>query len=172
MRDNLLICDWQHFVGQNHFYVMLPFDQRCHLYSESSFQKCASQSSKKILCSFQVRRNPRFLPNGSVMHPETHQCLLFKLASVKTFQQHILTLFRVQEESSIQVHPSKQCSNTVQTLVSVWQVKGFPSQSQYGKTTATVRMSSLHRSDAILDKAKEVEKNYNRPDVRATPFEC
>jgi hypothetical protein len=45
----MLDCDWLHFIRQNHFYVMLPFDQVYCLYSESSFQKCASQSSKKIL---------------------------------------------------------------------------------------------------------------------------
>lgn len=100
--------------------------------SESSLQKCASQSSKKILCNFQVRRNriPSFHLDSSVIRPNGHHCLLFKLTSIRTSQQHIRKPFRVLEESSVQVHPSRRRGNTVWTPVSVQQVKEFPSQTQ------------------------------------------
>jgi hypothetical protein len=71
--------------------------------------------------------------------------ILFKLASVWTFQQHIQTLFRVREESSIQVHLFGGHGNTVRMPVSVRQVKWFPSQTQIW------------------------EDSCNCPDVKSTP---
>jgi hypothetical protein len=66
------------------------------------------------LCSFQVRRNriPSVCSDDPIMRPNTHQCLLFKLASVRTSQQHVRMLFRVLEESSVQVHPSGRRGKT------------------------------------------------------------
>jgi len=58
---------------------------------------------------------------------------LFKLASIRTSQQRVRTLFRVPEESSVQVHPFGRCGNTVRTPFGVRQVKGFPSQTQLWK---------------------------------------
>jgi len=101
---------------------------------------------------------PSFRPEGPVMRPDTHNCLMFKLTSVWMFQQHVQTLFRVREESSVQVHPSERRGNTVQTPVNVRQVKEFPSQTRYVKIAATVQMSGLHRLDAILDKARRGEE--------------
>jgi hypothetical protein len=34
-RGRLLVCDWLHSVGQNHFYVKLLFNQGCCCYSKS-----------------------------------------------------------------------------------------------------------------------------------------
>jgi hypothetical protein len=59
---------------------------------------------------------------------------LFKVVSVRTSQQHIRMLF------------------------SIRQVRGFPSKHRYGKTVATVRTTSLHRLDSILDKARHGEE--------------
>jgi len=99
----------------------------------------------------QRNRIPSFRQNDLVMCPDAHQCLLFKLASFWTSQQHVWTLFRAQEESCIQVHPSGRCGNTVRMLVSVRQVKWFPSQTQIWE-------DSYNRSDAILDKARRGEE--------------
>jgi len=55
---------------------------------------------------------------------------LFRVASVPTSQQHVRTPF------------------------SVWQVKRFSSQTRYGKTATTVRMTGLHHPDTILHKAR------------------
>jgi predicted RNA-binding protein YlqC (UPF0109 family) len=76
--------------------------------SKSSFQKCSSRSSKEDSVQIPCQKNliPSFCPNGPIMRPDAHQCLLFKLASIQTSQQHVRTLFRVHEESSFQVHPS------------------------------------------------------------------
>jgi hypothetical protein len=85
------------------------------------------------------------------MHLDSHQCLLFKLASVRTSQQHVRTLFRVPKEFCVQVHPSGRRSNTIWTLFSVRQVKWFPSETQIWK-------GSCNCSDAILDKARHEEE--------------
>jgi hypothetical protein len=70
-----------------------------------------------ILCIFQVRKSriASFRLDGPIMRPDVHQCLLFKLASVRTSQQQVRMLFRVQEESSVQMHPSERRGNSVQT---------------------------------------------------------
>jgi len=149
-------------------YLGIPF------ISESSFQKCASQSLKKILCSFQVRRNriPTSCPDGPVMRPDAHQCLLFKLAYVRTFQQHVRTLFKVRAKSSVQVHPSGGRGCTIRTLVSVRQVKGFPSQTQIWEDSCNRRTSGLRRLDAIHIKAKcgeELQPSGHQGNTVRTP---
>jgi hypothetical protein len=88
------------------------------------------------------------------MRPDTHQCLLLKLAPVRTFQQHVWTLFRVREESSIQVHPS-----TSKRISFADTDMGRQLQSS-GRQVYIVQMLSLIRQD--------VKKNCNHLDVRAT----
>jgi hypothetical protein len=70
-----------------------------------------------ILCRFQVRKCQilSFRPDGPIMRLDTHHYLLFKLVSVWTSQQHVQTLFRVLEESTVNVHLSGQRGNTVRT---------------------------------------------------------
>jgi hypothetical protein len=51
----LLVCDWLHYVWQNHFYVMLLHYQGCHLFQSLHFRKVVQHAQKKILCKFQVR---------------------------------------------------------------------------------------------------------------------
>jgi hypothetical protein len=75
----------------------------------------------------------------------------FKVASVWTSWQHARTLFRVPDESRVQVHPSGRRGNTVQTPVSVRQVKGFPLQTQIWE-------DNCNHQDAILDKARRGEE--------------
>jgi hypothetical protein len=99
-----------------------------------------------------MKSDPK-LPSGRPSHESgrplvSRRFKLFKLASVRTSQQHIQTLFRVPEESSIQVHPSGWLGNTVRTPFSVRQVKWFPSQTQIW------------------------EDSWNRSDVRSTPFDA
>jgi hypothetical protein len=88
------------------------------------------------------------------MRSDANQFLLFKLASVRISQQHVWTLFRVPEESSIQVHLSGRRGTTVRMPVSVRQVKGFPSQTQIREDSCNRLDISLHYPDAILDKAR------------------
>jgi hypothetical protein len=52
----------------------------------------------------------------------------FKFAYVWMSWQRVRTLFRVPEESYVQMHQSKWCGNTVRAPASVRQVKRFPSQ--------------------------------------------
>jgi hypothetical protein len=53
-----------------------------------------------------------------------------KVASVWTSWQHVRTLFRVQEKSSVPVHPFGRRGNTVRGPIRVRQELGFPSQTQ------------------------------------------
>jgi hypothetical protein len=55
---------------------------------------------------------------------------LLKVAFVQTLWQIVQPLFRVREESNIQVHPSGRRDNTVRTLFNVRQVTWFLSQTQ------------------------------------------
>jgi hypothetical protein len=94
---------------------------------------------------------------------------LFKIASVRTWWQIVWTLLRVQEESSVQVHPSGRRGNTVQMPFRVWQAIGFLSQTQIwedsckpsGQCGVSVRTLSLVR--------QVVQQKCNRPDARETP---
>jgi hypothetical protein len=54
----------------------------------------------------------------------------FKVASVRTSWQHVQTLFRVREVSSIPVHPSGRCGNTIRTPIRVRGEFEFPSQTK------------------------------------------
>jgi len=58
----LLVCDWVHFVGQNHFYVILFINQGCCLYSESTFQLCAS---RRFCADFKTEKLNPLYPSES-----------------------------------------------------------------------------------------------------------
>jgi hypothetical protein len=105
---------------------------------------------------------PRFRPDSLVMRPDAHQCLLFKLASVRT-------LFRVREESSFlsasvrttwQYCPdASQCSTSKRIFFA--DIDMGRQLQPSGRQVYIVRTLSLIRQD--------VEKNCNCPDVRVTP---
>jgi hypothetical protein len=108
--------------------------------SVTSFKKAIS-SVQGRLCSISKSEqlNPK-LPymsgrgGNNVRTPSVsrsfEQC---KVATVRTTWQHVRTLFRVREDSSIQVHPSRQRGYTVRTLVRVRVQIGFHVQTQIGK---------------------------------------
>jgi hypothetical protein len=112
---------------------------------------------------------PRFRPDSLVMRPDAHQCLLFKLASVRTSQQHVRTLFRVREEScflSASVRTTwqyfsdaSQCSTSKRIFFA--DIDMGRQLQPSGRQVYIVRTLSLIRQD--------VEKNCNCPDVRVTP---
>jgi hypothetical protein len=140
------------------------------------------------MCSFQVKRNRilSFRPNSRVMHPDGHQCLLLKLASVRM-------LFRVPEESNVssasirttwqyrpdaiqcstskmisfvdtnmgrQLQPSGRQGNTVRTPVLIIEIACSRS--------ATVRTLGQHRSDAALFR-KEFQR-FMESQLHSSPF--
>jgi hypothetical protein len=84
--------------------------------------------------------------------PDAHQCPKVSncplVASIQKSQQH------------------------VQTLISVWQEIGFPSQTQIWEDScirSDVRSTSFRMLSLIR---QDVEKNCTHPDIRATPFGC
>jgi hypothetical protein len=104
----LLVCNWLHFVGQNHFYVMM------HLNRDSAIQRssrrfCIVYKSDKsdplqpsrrrdipsgrptvqsIICS-----DDENFPSGPSSVSRSFE--LFQLASVQTFQQYVRTTLGV-----------------------------------------------------------------------------
>jgi hypothetical protein len=55
----VLVCNWLHFVRQNHFYVMLLINQGCCLYSESICRLCVS---RRFYAEFKTEKlNPLYL---------------------------------------------------------------------------------------------------------------
>jgi hypothetical protein len=124
-RGSLLVCDWLHSIGKNHFYVMLLINHGCCLYSESSCRLCAL---RRLCADFKIEKLNPLYPSGRPCHPFGRSSIkqhlsgrcgysvwtpsvsrsfeLFKVASVWTSQQHVQTPFSVRQE------------------------KGFPSQTQ------------------------------------------
>jgi hypothetical protein len=70
----MLVCDWLHSVGQNHFYVMLLFKSRMLFIFRIYMSLCAS---KKILCEFQDGEVISFASVWTtwLFHSDSHQCL-------------------------------------------------------------------------------------------------
>jgi hypothetical protein len=120
--------------------VQIPTQQKSDpLFPSRQPSKASRRSSVSNICPDDVA-----IPSGlpSVSRSFTQ----FKVASIHMSLQNIRTLFRVLEESSVQVHPSRRRGNTFRTPISVRQVKGFPLQTQIW------------------------EDSYNRPDGKSTPF--
>jgi hypothetical protein len=86
----VLVCDWLHSVGQNHFYVMLLINQGCCLYSESTFQLCVW---RRFCAGFKTEKLNPFHPSRRPCQPSTH--------------------------SSVKQHPSGRHGYSVRTLISV-----------------------------------------------------
>jgi hypothetical protein len=104
----VLVCNWLHSVGQNHFYVMM------HLNKNSATQRssrgfCTVYKSEKS-DPLQLSRG-RDIPSGrptiqSIIRPDnenfpsrpssvSRSVELLQLASVRTFQQHVRTTLSV-----------------------------------------------------------------------------
>jgi hypothetical protein len=98
----LLVCNWPHSVGQNHFFVMMLLNRDsaiqsasrrcCTIYkSEKSdplqpFERCDISSGRPTVQSI-IHSNDENFPSRSLE--------LLQLASVRTFQQHVRTTLSV-----------------------------------------------------------------------------
>jgi hypothetical protein len=105
---SLLVCNWLHSVGQNHFYVMM------HLNRDSDIQK----SSRRSCTVYKSEKSDPLQPSGrhdisfgsptvqSIIRPDdknfssgpsfmSKSFELLLLAFVRTFQQHIWTTLSV-----------------------------------------------------------------------------
>jgi hypothetical protein len=110
---SLLVCNWPHSVGQNHFIVMMLLNRDSVIFRVFLFRVLLEDSAQfpsqrnRIPCirsdnviSFQTLNSP------SIIYPddENFQCgpssmsrsfKLFQVASVRTFQQYVQTPFSV-----------------------------------------------------------------------------
>jgi hypothetical protein len=96
---------------------------------------------------------PSFHSNGPVMRPDAHQCP--KVSNYSRF------------------HPSRRLSNTSECSLVFDNKLDFLLRHRYGKTAASVRTLGLHRSDAILDRAKlgeELQPSGCRGNTVRTPI--
>jgi hypothetical protein len=97
--------------------------------SESSFQKCALRSSKKILCRFQSQKRqiPSFRPDGPYMCLDAHQCPEDSNSSRLHLSESLSNTSgrssKFEKNPVFKVHPFERHGNTVWTPVSVRQVK-------------------------------------------------
>jgi hypothetical protein len=156
----MLVCNWPHSVGQNHFYVIMFFNR------DSAIQKCF----QKILHSLQVRKFgslpvvrtlscPKHHPSGrrgfpSGASPVLRSFELLQLAFVRTFQQPVRT--------TLSVRPKLQ---------------DFFPKHKYGKIAAIVRTtwipawtrSSIRQVSQF--KSRRPDASQHGPDARASNME-
>jgi hypothetical protein len=108
----VLVCNWPHFVGQNHFFVVMPFNRVSAILSASRRFCTIYKSENSIPCQPSGRRVIPFeRPTvQSIIRPDdenfpsepssvSRSVELLQLASVRTFQQHVRTTLSVQQAS-------------------------------------------------------------------------
>jgi len=119
--------------------------------SESLFQKCASRSSKKILCKFQFRE----------VGPQ---------ASVRTAQSCIQTPISVQKFRTVQgcIRPDVSTTQHARRSLVFNKKSNFLLKHRYGKTAASIQMTRQHRPDDSPYYGNYVQQKCNRPASRAT----
>jgi len=141
----LLVCDWLHSVGQNHFYVMMLFIQGCYFIQSLHFsyelQEYSMQNSKR--CS------------SAPLHPFGWCGILSGHSSIKA--SSVWMSFYVQKLRTVLgcIHPDVSVTRLDAFQYSTSQRISF--QNTYERTTTTVRTSWLFCPDAILDKASLTE---------------
>jgi hypothetical protein len=146
----LLVCNWLHSVGQNHFYVMM------FLNKDSAIQR----SSRRFCTVYKSEKSDPLQPSGqlnisfgcssvqSIIHPEdenfpsgpstvSRSFEQLQLVSVRTFQQH------------------------VRTTLSVRPAMGFLSKTQIWEDRCSRPNDVDSRLDALIHKASYAFKIYS-----------
>jgi hypothetical protein len=86
-RGSLLVCNWLHSVGQNHFHVMMLFKQGFSSFRVFLFRVILLEDSTQILC--QRNRIPCIRPDDVIFSPEIllskHHSSRERELSVQTF---------------------------------------------------------------------------------------
>lgn len=130
----LLVCDWLHSIGQNHFYVMLLIYQGCCLYSESTFQLCAS---RRFCVDFKtVKFKSLAFVRTTWYSVRTLISQATSIRMMRTFRpdSHLY----LEALNCSRLHLFRQLSNTSGCLSVFDKQKDFLSKHRYGKTAATV----------------------------------
>jgi hypothetical protein len=148
----MLVCDLLHFVGQNHFYVMM------HLNRDS-----AIQSSSRRFCTVykSVKSNPlqlsrrRDIPSGRST---------VQVSSIRTVRNFRLDLPLCREGSNCSsLHPFGRFSSTSRRHSVFDQLWDFFPKHRYGKTAVTIRTMwiPVRTSSSIR---QVVHSKFRRPD--------
>jgi hypothetical protein len=142
----MLVCDWLHSVGQNHFYVIMLFNMdsiifRVFLFRVILLEDSAHISSKSNRIPCNHLDDVIFRPDAQLSkhHPSGPSSMsrsfeLLQVASVRTSQKH------------------------VGTSLSFWQAKGVLSKTQIWEDNCNHPDDVCSRPDAILDKASSAYK--------------
>jgi hypothetical protein len=138
----LLVCNWLHSVGQNHFFVMMFFIRDLVSFRAFIFRVM------KILHIFQVREI------GSLTSIWTLSC-----------QSIIHPDYKCREASNCSwLYPSGCLSNTAGRLSVFNKEKDFVPKHRYGKTTAIARTMCVPIQ--MLSLIRQVmHTKFNRPNV-------
>jgi hypothetical protein len=113
---SLLVCDWLHSVGQNHFYVMMFLNRDSVIFRVFLFKVILLEDSAQI--PSKSNRIPCIRPDDVIFRPDAHLSSiillddenfpfgpssmsknfeLFSVASFRTSQQHSQTPFSVRQ---------------------------------------------------------------------------
>jgi len=166
-RGSLLVCNWPHSVGENHFFVKLLFNR------DSAIQKCFQKilhnlQSQKIW--FSVSR-----PDDMSYRPDTH---LSKASSIRTTWITVWTFLCVEKlrtaPACIRPNNSAACPDDSQCSV---KLQDFFPKHRYGKIPATVQTtwipvqmrSSIRQVSQF--KSRSLEASHHGSDTRASDME-
>jgi hypothetical protein len=148
----LLVCNWPHFVGQNHFFVIMLSNRDSAIQSASK-RFCTVYKSGKF-CSLpavwmtwhtvRTPNCPKYHPSGPSTVLRSFE--LFQLASVRIFQQYVWTPLGVQLAME------------------------FPSKTQLWEDRCNRPDDVESRPDALILKASIAFKS-RLPDTRALDME-
>jgi hypothetical protein len=131
----VLVCDWLHSVGQNHFYVMMLFTQGCcfiwSLHFSFVLQRRLCVEFKAVSTIPLQLFGRRVIPSG---------CSTVQASSIQTTRTFRPDLPLCREASNYSsLHPSGCLSNTSERRLVFDQLWDFFPKHRYGKTTATVQ---------------------------------
>jgi hypothetical protein len=98
---SLLVCNWTHSVGQNHFFVMMLLNRDsaiqsasrrfCTVYKSKNLVPCQPSGRPSVQRFFHP--DDKNFPSGPSSVSRSFE--LLQLASVQTFQQHVRTTLSV-----------------------------------------------------------------------------
>jgi len=157
----MLVCNWLHFVGQNHFHVMMLFIRGSVIFRSLLFQRYVS---RRFCIDFKPEKLDPLHPSGRRDIPSGRSTV--QASSVRMMRTFRLDLPLCQEPSNCSsLHPSGLLSNTSGCLSVFDKLKDFFPKHRYGKTAAIVRTMCVPVRTLSLIR-QIVHTKFNRLDVR------
>jgi hypothetical protein len=162
----VLVCNWLHFVGKNHFYVMM------HLNRDSTIQR----SSRRFCTVYKLVKSDPFQPSGRRDIPSGRSTV--QASSVQTTRTFHPNLPLCQEPSNCSsLHSSVRFSSTSGRHSVFDQLWDFFPKHRYGKIATTVWTiwipARTHSSirQVVHSKSRCPDSSRHGPDARATLME-